>query len=159
MSLFNIFIPFRIVFLHSSFFYKEYNFDSRWYSRVRRTRKYLYSKDTKTIQCHFKALTMLSVLPLNIEPVKRCEFIAFQLLTEEFSPHIRTPKLRCRILLVDDESDIAFIYEQILEDEGFEVNSLNDLPNGLSNFRVDTYDIALIDIKMPRMNGLICIEN
>jgi hypothetical protein len=32
--------------------------------------------------------------------------------------------------LVDDESDIAFIFEQILEHEGFEVNSLNDFQNG-----------------------------
>ena len=56
--------------------------------------------------------------------------------------------------MVDDESDIAFIYEQILEDEGFEVDSFNDHQIALFNFRSDTYDITLIDIKMPRMNGL-----
>lgn len=37
--------------------------------------------------------------------------------------------------------------------EGFEVDSFNDPELALSNFSAGVYDVALIDIKMPKMNG------
>jgi DNA-binding response OmpR family regulator len=74
-------------------------------------------------------------------------------LAEETNPHIRTPKSRYRILLVDDEPDITLTFEQMLEDEGFEIDSFNDPHVALSNFSAGSYDIALIDFKMPQMNG------
>jgi DNA-binding response OmpR family regulator len=40
-----------------------------------------------------------------------------------------------------------------LEDSGFEVYTFNDPIKALSNFKVDYYDLLLLDIKMPRMNG------
>ena len=40
-----------------------------------------------------------------------------------------------------------------LEDHGFKIDSFNDPQTALSNFRFGVYDIALIDIKMPQMNG------
>jgi DNA-binding response OmpR family regulator len=55
--------------------------------------------------------------------------------------------------LVDDEPDITLTLEQMLEGEEFEVDSFNDSQIALSNFKTDTYDIALIDIKMSQMNG------
>jgi len=55
--------------------------------------------------------------------------------------------------LVDDEPDITFSFEQILEGEGFKVDSYNEPQLALSNFTAGTYDIALIDIKKPQMNG------
>jgi len=72
---------------------------------------------------------------------------------EETNPHARTPKSKNRILLVDDEPDITFSFEQILEGEGFKVDSYNEPQLALSNFTAGTYDIALIDIKKPQMNG------
>jgi DNA-binding response OmpR family regulator len=74
-------------------------------------------------------------------------------LAEETNPPVRTPKSKNRILLVDDEPDIILTLEQMLEGEGFEVDSFNDSQIALSNFKADTYDIAVIDIKMPQMNG------
>ena len=76
-----------------------------------------------------------------------------QHLAEESNPHVMIPKSRYRILLVDDESDITLTFEQMLEGEGFKVDSFNDPHIALSNFNAGTYDIALIDIKMPQMNG------
>ena len=41
----------------------------------------------------------------------------------------------------------------ILQMNGFEVNSYNDPLLALSNFKPDLYGLALIDIRMPKMNG------
>jgi two-component system, OmpR family, response regulator ChvI len=76
-----------------------------------------------------------------------------QSIAEDTNSSLRTPKSRNRILLVDDEVDITFTFKRGLEDDGFEVDSFNDPQTALSKFRADIYDIALIDIKMPQMNG------
>jgi two-component SAPR family response regulator len=74
---------------------------------------------------------------------------------EETNPHVRTPisKSKNRILLVDDESDITLTFEEVLKYEGLVIDTFNDPHLALSNFIPDTYDIALIDINMPQMNG------
>ena len=64
-----------------------------------------------------------------------------------------------RILLVDDEQDITFAPNIGLEDNGFVVDSFNDPILALQSFKQknrqedDPYALALIDIKMPKMNG------
>jgi DNA-binding response OmpR family regulator len=58
-----------------------------------------------------------------------------------------------RILLVDDEFDITTVFTLALEDNGFEVDAFNDPIQALSGFKSGSYDLALIDYKMPNMNG------
>jgi two-component system, OmpR family, response regulator ChvI len=58
-----------------------------------------------------------------------------------------------RILLVDDEPDITFSFNIGLEDYGFVVDSFNDPLLALSSFKVGLYTMAILDIKMPKMNG------
>ena len=59
-----------------------------------------------------------------------------------------------RILIVDDEPDIAFALKTILEEDGlFQVDTFHDAESALSVFRPDCYDLALLDIRMPGMNG------
>src|SRR5919199_2109199 len=58
-----------------------------------------------------------------------------------------------RILLVDDEHDIALAFKISLENNGFIVDTFNDPNEALSNFKAGLYDLLLIDIKMPKMNG------
>ena len=58
-----------------------------------------------------------------------------------------------RILLVDDEHDITFSLRISLEDNGFVVDTFNDPEEALSNFKAGLYDLLLIDVKMPKMNG------
>jgi DNA-binding response OmpR family regulator len=58
-----------------------------------------------------------------------------------------------RILLVDDEPDITLPFRIGLEDSGFEVDAFNDSVVALSKFKDRSYVLALLDIKMPRMNG------
>jgi DNA-binding response OmpR family regulator len=56
-------------------------------------------------------------------------------------------------LLVDDEPDITWCFNIVLEDSGFIVDSFNDPLKALSSFKRGLYNMALIDIKMPKMNG------
>jgi DNA-binding response OmpR family regulator len=56
-------------------------------------------------------------------------------------------------LLVDDEPDITSTFEMILQMNGFEVDTYNDPLLALSNFMPNSYGLALLDIRMPKMNG------
>ena len=58
-----------------------------------------------------------------------------------------------RVLLVDDESDVTTVLTFALEDYGFEVDSYNNPLDALSSFKSNYYDLAILDIKMPKMNG------
>jgi DNA-binding response OmpR family regulator len=60
---------------------------------------------------------------------------------------------RKRILVVDDESDLTLFYRMSLEYHGFEVETFNDSRKALSNFKTDYYDLIILDIKMPNMDG------
>jgi DNA-binding response OmpR family regulator len=59
-----------------------------------------------------------------------------------------------RILMVDDEPDITYTLKTTLEDSRFfQVDTFNDAESALSKFRPGLYDLVLLDIKMPKMNG------
>jgi two-component system catabolic regulation response regulator CreB/two-component system response regulator ChvI len=65
-----------------------------------------------------------------------------------------------RILIVDDEPDIARLFKLGLERQGrFEVDVYNDPIIALSNYRSGIYDLLLLDIKMPEMNGFGLYQN
>jgi CheY-like chemotaxis protein len=58
-------------------------------------------------------------------------------------------------LLVDDEEpDIALALKIGLEDNGFAVYTFDSPLKALSNFKAGFYDLLLLDIKMPKMNGI-----
>jgi DNA-binding response OmpR family regulator len=58
-----------------------------------------------------------------------------------------------RIMVVDDEDDIILELRVVLEGNGFKVDSFNDALLALENFKADLYDLLILDIKMPKMNG------
>src|ERR1044071_4390556 len=62
-------------------------------------------------------------------------------------------KKKKRVLLVDDEPDICMVYQMVLEDAGFECISYTDPVKALKDFRIDYYDLIILDIKMPVLNG------
>jgi CheY-like chemotaxis protein len=66
---------------------------------------------------------------------------------------INTDSFGGRILIVDDDPDITLSFSIGLEDGGFEVYTYNDPLDALSNFKPGFYDLLLVDINMPKMNG------
>ena len=60
-----------------------------------------------------------------------------------------------RILIIDDDEDITNLFQTFLEYDGYKVNASTDPIDALYSFRKNVYDLALIDLKMPKMNGLI----
>ncbi len=57
------------------------------------------------------------------------------------------------ILLVDDEPDVIYTIKNILEDNGFQIDSFNDPITALNSYRNNFYDLVILDIKMPKMDG------
>ena len=58
-----------------------------------------------------------------------------------------------RILVVDDEPDLTQVSTLALEYYGFKVDSFNDPQEALSKFEPGLYDLVILDIKMPKMDG------
>jgi len=58
-----------------------------------------------------------------------------------------------KILIVGDEPDVTSTFDMILQMNGFEVDSYCDPLSALSNFKPNSYSLALLEIIMPKMNG------
>ena len=58
-----------------------------------------------------------------------------------------------KIFIVDDEPDLTQVSRLALEDHGFKVDSFNDPYLALSEYRPGLYDLVILDIKMPNMDG------
>src|SRR5215469_18152306 len=63
-----------------------------------------------------------------------------------------------KILLVDDEHDVNVTIKIVLEENGFIVDSFTDASQALQNFRNGLYDLVIIDVIMPEMDGFILYE-
>jgi|SRR5215216_2741097 DNA-binding response OmpR family regulator len=51
------------------------------------------------------------------------------------------------------EPDLTKSCSLALEDHGFKVDTFNDPLEALSNYKPDYYDLVILDIKMPKMDG------
>lgn len=129
----------------------------------------------KILYFHFARLLLLYLSWLNQKKVNQYSFIDLfvliysLILSEEKEKERETEeaareplsKSRGRILIVDDEEDITFFLKEALEEfGGFEVVTFNDPLLALSSFNNDDknnkptpYDLILLDIKMPKMDG------
>jgi two-component system response regulator ChvI len=58
-----------------------------------------------------------------------------------------------RILVVDDEPDLTQVSKLALEYHGFKVDSFTDPQEALSKYKPGLYDLVILDIKMPKMDG------
>jgi two-component system, OmpR family, response regulator ChvI len=62
-------------------------------------------------------------------------------------------------LVVDDKPDITITLKIGLEEDGrFDVDAFNDPEGALYHFKPDLYDLVLIDVKMPKINGFVLYE-
>lgn len=63
-----------------------------------------------------------------------------------------------KILLVDDEKSIRKTLREILEFEKYEIHEATDGLDALAQVKKTTFDVILLDIKMPRMDGMDTLE-
>jgi two-component system OmpR family response regulator len=59
-----------------------------------------------------------------------------------------------KILLVDDDVELLDMLKVYLEREGFEVTGTNDPETGVAAALSGDYDLAILDVMMPRMSGI-----
>jgi DNA-binding response OmpR family regulator len=58
-----------------------------------------------------------------------------------------------KILVVDDEPDLTMLCSLALEYYGFKVDTFTDPRKALSNYKPGYYDLVILDIMMPNMDG------
>lgn len=58
-----------------------------------------------------------------------------------------------KILLVEDDLSMGFLLSEFLEGEGFEVKLCRDGESGLATFRRGGFDLCILDVMMPKMDG------
>ena len=58
-----------------------------------------------------------------------------------------------KILFVDDEPDITSLFKKVLEYAGFIVDVFSDSADALNSFKPHFYDLVILDIVMPKMDG------
>ena len=63
-----------------------------------------------------------------------------------------------QILLVEDEARIAEFVKQGLEKAGYQVEHVSDGVSGLKNIFKNNYDLVLLDLMLPKLNGLELLQ-
>ena len=58
-----------------------------------------------------------------------------------------------KILVVDDELDIALLIKDVLEDEGFSTTAIDSSKKALELVQKEKFDLILLDVMMPEMSG------
>lgn len=59
-----------------------------------------------------------------------------------------------QILVIDDDKSVREMFQHVLQDESFEVDTCETGVEGLEKLKADNYDLVLLDLKMPAMNGI-----
>ena len=70
------------------------------------------------------------------------------------SQGVLAPDQKCRILVADDRETNRHILEQMLEEVGFDVSLADDGDTALEALKGDPVDLVLLDVRMPRLNGI-----
>lgn len=69
-----------------------------------------------------------------------------------------SPSYPGRILIVDDDQDTRDIYGEFLTEAGFEVDYAKDGNEGLAKILEGGYDLVLLDIMMPKIDGITILK-
>ncbi len=62
------------------------------------------------------------------------------------------------ILIVEDDLNLGFLLMEFLEQEGYQVKLCRDGASGLAQLERDNYDLCILDVMMPRLNGFQLAE-
>ena len=63
-----------------------------------------------------------------------------------------------KILIVEDDGAVRELYAEVLRDEGFGVEEAVDGQTGLAKILENSYDLILLDIMLPRFDGLSILK-
>jgi two-component system, NtrC family, response regulator HydG len=73
---------------------------------------------------------------------------------EQYSPKENVAMAASTILLVDDDHDTCLSMSDVIADLGYDVDIARDGPAALELIKVHSYRLALLDYKLPGMNGV-----
>jgi DNA-binding response OmpR family regulator len=59
-----------------------------------------------------------------------------------------------KIMIIDDDKDITNLFAIFLEYNGYNVDAYTNPVEGFNNFRKNSHDLIILDLKMPMMDGL-----
>jgi DNA-binding response OmpR family regulator len=57
-------------------------------------------------------------------------------------------------MIIDDDKDITTLFATFLEYNGYIVDAYTNPIEAFNNFRKNSYDLIILDLKMPKMNGM-----
>lgn len=88
--------------------------------------------------------------------MRYCEDISQK--RRSFDLDCKRANLPVRILVVDDEPDIRLLYEELLEEAGYEVNTAHDGAMAWELLQKYDYDLLITDNQMPKLSGIELLE-
>jgi DNA-binding response OmpR family regulator len=65
---------------------------------------------------------------------------------------------KAKILIIDDDPDINNLFKIFLEHDNFQVDAYTDPVDALYYFKKGKYDLILLDLKMPQINGIAMFQ-
>ena len=57
-------------------------------------------------------------------------------------------------MIIDDDKDITNLFATYLESNGYNINAYTNPLEAINNFRKNSHDLILLDLKMPNMDGM-----
>ncbi|MBL8181833.1 MAG: response regulator transcription factor [Blastocatellia bacterium] len=64
-----------------------------------------------------------------------------------------------KVLIIDDDEELCELVSEYLTVEGFDVESVNDGQSGLEAAKSGDYELAILDVMLPKMNGFDVLRN
>lgn len=64
-----------------------------------------------------------------------------------------------KVLIIDDDEELCELVSEYLAVEGFDIDVVNDGASGLEAARSGNYDLAILDVMLPKMNGFEVLKN
>ena len=65
---------------------------------------------------------------------------------------------KARIIIIEDDKDILDSLKEIIKSDGYEVDTASNGEEGIKKCRANSFDLALLDIKLPGMDGTEVLE-
>jgi len=100
-----------------------------------------------------------SVFTVNLPVDKGVRLRAMKQRIEEEKPALKaTFQENCRILVIDDERILNDMLQESLRNVGYKTDGAYDGVEGIGKLRYRKYHLVLLDIRMPRKDGLEVLE-